>query len=134
MRYADYTYYVETYGGSMIPERDFQYYAARASEYIDQQTFDRLTKGVPQEFADKVSSCCCEAAEKLYCFSASASGGGAGSDVSSEKIGQYSVTYHSAADTISSMLNGSDAGMSDLLYSIVGRHLGSTGLLYRGVD
>lgn len=85
MRYADYTYYVETYGGSMIPERDFQYYAARASEYIDQQTFDRLTKGVPQEFADKVSSCCCEAAEKLYCFSASASGGGTGSDVSSEK-------------------------------------------------
>lgn len=74
MRSADYTYYVETYGGSMIPERDFQYYAARASEYIDQQTFDRLTKGVPQEFADKVSSCCCEAAEKLYCFSASASG------------------------------------------------------------
>ena len=51
-----------------------------------------------------------------------------------KKIGQYSVTYHSAADTISSMLNGSDAGMSDLLYSIVGRHLGSTGLLYRGVD
>ena len=67
-------------------------------------------------------------------FTASASGGGAGSGVSSEKIGQYSVTYHSAADTISSMLNGSDAGMSDLLYSIVGRHLGSTGLLYRGVD
>ena len=69
MRYADYGYYSESYGGSLIPEEKFSYYSSRASEYVDQQTYDRLAKGVPEEFADKVSSCCCEIAESLYRFS-----------------------------------------------------------------
>ena len=135
MRYADYGYYSESYGGSLIPEEKFSYYSSRASEYVDQQTYDRLAKGVPEEFADKVSSCCCEIAESLYRFSSVyGSGNGAGTNIASEKNGQYSITYRSSAESISAELNGSGAGLSDLLYSIISKHLGTTGLLFKGVD
>lgn len=136
MSYADYAYYSESYGGTLIPEEQFGFCAARASEYIDQQTFDRLVNGVPEELTSKVSSCCCELAENLYRFSAVTSDGGnsSGADISSEKIGQYSVTYRTGTETISSLLSGTDSGLNDLLYSVANRHLGSTGMLYKGVD
>lgn len=138
MNYANYSYYSGTYSGSMIPEEQFDYYSARASEYIDQQTYDRISAEVPEELTNKVSSCCCELAENLYRFSAASSGsennGGAVSGIASEKIGQYSITYRSAAENISAMLNGSGAGLLDLLYSVISKHLSSTGLLYKGVE
>ena len=132
MMYAGYSYYSGTYCGSLIPEEKFCYYSSRASEYIDRQTFDRLVKGVPQELADKVSSCCCELAENLYRFSVG--GNSAGTGIASEKNGQYSINYRSDAETIAVQLNGSTAGLADLLYAIISRHLGNTGLLYKGVD
>ena len=133
MIYADFAYYSASYGGSLISNDKFSYYAARASEYIDQQTYDRLAKGVPAELTNKVSSCCCEIADSLYRFSAdNANGSGAG--IASEKNGQYSITYRSDSEKISAMLNGKGAGLSDLLYNIASKHLGMTGLLYKGVD
>lgn len=135
MSYANYAYYSANYGGSLIPEEKFSYYSARASEYMDQQTYDRLSAGVPAELTNKVSSCCCELAESLYRFSSVyGSGNGAGTNIASEKNGQYSITYRSSAESISAELNGSGAGLSNLLYNIVSKHLGMTGLLYRGVD
>ena len=137
MSYANYAYYSANYGGSLIPEEKFSYYSARASEYIDQQTYDRLSAGVPAELTNKVSSCCCELAENIFRFSA-VSGSGAGTNIVSEKNGQYSVSYQSASEMISSQLNGKidgkGAGLCNLLYNIVSKHLGMTGLLYRGVD
>lgn len=138
MNYANYSYYSGIYGGSMIPEEQFDYYSARASEYIDQQTFDRLVSGVPQELTSKVSSCCCELAENIYRFvpisSENSSNVATGTDIASEKVGQYSISYRSDSEKISSILGKKDAGLSDLLYSITSKHLGSTGLLYKGVD
>ena len=138
MSYADYAFYSGTYSGSLIPEDQFGFYAARASEYIDQQTYNRISSEVPEELASRVSACCCELAENIYRFSAvSSSGGtssGAGADISSEKVGQYSITYCTGAETISALLNGNDSGLNDLLYSIINKHLGNTGLLYKGVD
>lgn len=138
MSYASYSYYSDTYGGSMIPEEQFDYCSARASEYIDQQTFERISNGVPEKLTSKVSSCCCELAEDIYRFSAVFTGGGSssgvGSGISSEKVGQYSVTYRSGAETISSLLNGGDSGLTDLLYSTISKHLCNTGLLFKGVE
>ena len=138
MNYANYSYYSGIYGGSMIPEEQFDYCSDRASEYIDQQTYDRLVNDVPEELINKVSSCCCELAEDIYRFSTASSGNGSNSGavsgIASEKIGQYSITYRSAAENISAMLNGSGAGLLDLLYSVISKHLSSTGLLYKGVE
>ncbi len=137
MNFANYTYYSEAYGGSLLSEEQFNYYAGRASEYINQQTFDRISVAVPEALTTKVSACCCELAENLYRFSSTSSGSGnsgAGCNVSSEKVGQYSITYHSTAESISGKLNGSEAGLLDLLYNVICKHLASTGLLYRGVE
>lgn len=115
MIYADYDYYKEKFCGKLIPQDDFSYYAARASEYIDWQTFGRLESEVPEEYDTKVKNCCCALAESEYSFSQKA-------DISSEKNGSYSVTYQAKS---SAENNVEKSG-------IIARYLGNTGLLYRG--
>lgn len=120
MIYADYGYYREQFHGVLIPETEFEYNAARASEYIDWQTFDRITDEYMENeltVALKIQSCCCALAESEYSFSQRA-------DISSEKNGSYSVTY--------SAKNISDHNAEKS--RIISRYLGNTGLLYRGVD
>ena len=136
MPYADHTYYTQPYRGQRIKEAAmFLMYAERASEYIDMVTFDRLSGGVPEEFAEKVQKCCCAIAEA---FADYADYGGIstpnGSGKASETIGKYSVSYTTAAQTISGLLYGTSAGLQDYLRSICIRYLGSTGLMYRGCD
>ena len=116
MIFSDYTYYKEKFCGKLIPQDDFLYFAARASEYIDWQTFGRLEKGIPEEYDAKVRNCCCALAETEYSFSQKA-------DISSEKNGSYSVTYSSK--------NNSDHNTEKR--RIIARYLGNTGLLYKGV-
>ena len=117
MIYADYRYYKEQFHGVLIPEAEFEYNAARASEYIDWQTFGRLENGIPGEYDAKVRKCCCALAESEYSFSRRA-------DISSEKNGSYSVTYSAKSSSDHSAEKS----------CIISRYLGNTGLLYRGVD
>lgn len=116
MIYADYQYYRERFCGSLIPHERFEYLSARASEYIDWQTFGRLESGIPEEFDAKVRNCCCALAETEYSFSQKA-------DISSEKNGSYSVTY--------STKNNADHNTEKS--RIIALYLGNTGLLYKGV-
>ena len=133
--YADYNFYVNTFGGSTVPEQHWQYAAGRASEYLDAATFGRLAEGIPAEYASHVQSCCCELAEQLDSFrqQSGAAGNSGGSAIASEKIGSYSVTYRSPSEAAASLLHGDTAGLADVLASIVRKHLGRTGRLYRGV-
>ncbi len=119
MTYADYSYYREQFHGSLIPETEFEYSAARASEYIDWQTFDRITDEYMENEAAalKIKSCCCALAESEYSFNQRA-------DISSEKNGSYSVTYSAKSD-------GSHITEKS---RIIAMYLGNTGLLYRGID
>lgn len=117
MIYADYDFYKEQFCGRTIPQDDFRYFAARASEHIDAATFGRLENDIPEEHAEKIQSCCCALAETEYRFDQR-------SDISSEKNGSYSVTYSAKS---------SDSHSVDM-NRIIARYLGSTGLLYRGVD
>lgn len=138
MIFADFTYYSEDYGGRLISEKDFDFLAAFASDMMIAETFGRLAKAVPEEFIGSVRRCCCELAESIYRFgSFSESGSGsenAGGEISSEKIGQYSITYSGKAGQISALLSGENAGLKTLCSDIIYRHLAHTGLLYKGVD
>ena len=139
MSYADYSYYRDVYGGKSIPETDFLSVSGKASDRIDAVTFGRLENGVPEEYEKNVKRCVCELSEVIYSYSALSDGSAiAGSGtVSSEKVGQYSVTYRSGTEQISSIsaqLHGSSAGLEDIYYAVICRHLGRTGLLFRGVD
>lgn len=146
MKYADYYYYKNEYCGGLIPEESFDSCSARASEYINMHTFDRITEGYMQAnpaAALKIRSCCCELAENIYKYSGLASKGENGSvkdnaaAISSEKIGQYSVTYQSESEEQAKKLSlaiGSDGNLDKLYYGIILKHLGNTGLMFRGVD
>lgn len=138
MSYADFAYYSEVYGGSLIPQDKFSSLAEKASDRIDAATFGRLENDVPEEYEKNVKRCCCELAENIYNYSALSDGSaiaGAGS-VASENIGKYSVTYRSGTEqisTISAQLNGENSGLEDIYKNIIMRHLGRTGLLFRGI-
>ncbi|MBQ8298020.1 MAG: hypothetical protein IJX77_09595 [Ruminococcus sp.] len=117
--YADYSFYTGTYHGSLIPEQEFSYREARAAEYINYMTSDRITPELLEAdgaAALKIKSCCCALAEGDYRFERN-------SDKSAEKVGNYSVTYNNRSENSYKL---DKAG-------IVDRYLGNTGLLFRGV-
>ena len=76
---VSYEYYTQTFFGKKIPESDFDYYAARAEEYISARC------GTVSD-TDKLSKAVCACAEVYF-------SGEPGRVMSSEKVGDYSVTY-----------------------------------------
>lgn len=135
--YADHSYYTAVYGGHLVPADSWQNAAGRASDWMDSAAFGRLSSGIPPEWTEQVRRCCCEMAEVIYSSliqpQTAAAENGAGQLISTETNSTYSVSYRSAGDTASSALYGAPAGVEDVLHAIVRKHLGRTGLLYRGV-
>ena len=68
MAYTDYEFYTTKFFGDTVPEEDFPKYAERASDRIDQYTFDRLTDGLPDNdrAKTKVQKAVCAIADTLY--------------------------------------------------------------------
>lgn len=68
MAYADYEFYTSKFFGDTVPESDFPKYAERASDRIDQYTFDRLVDGLPdnERAKTKVQKSVCAVADALY--------------------------------------------------------------------
>lgn len=119
MIYADYDFYTAKYLGNKIPEKDFERYALRASEELDNRTFGRIADITPA-----IRKACCAVAEVLYSDSVSRAKSERG--ISSEKVGNYSVSYSgSSAET--------EKIVSRRVKSEIEKYLGNTGLLYRGV-
>jgi len=120
MGYIDYTYYINTYKGSTIPEAAFVKMATKAQSKVDYYTFNRIDEKA--EYMDKVKGCCCDIAEQIYTFETAEN---FMHGVSSEKVGDYSVSYSNPVDSA----NLSSAKMR----SSINEWLGMTGLLYRGL-
>lgn len=116
MIYADYQYYKNSFKGKLIPADDFDHAAILATQYIDNVTFGRIGSNV----TDTVKNACCALAEIYYSGSVSPR---AASGVTSEKVGDYSVSY-AAAENVSTQ--------QKRLTSTAKLWLGATGLLYRG--
>lgn len=118
MIYADYSFYTENFKGSLIAESEFEYWAARASEYIDSMTFSRITSSIMTNdvaAALKIKCCCCALADVT--FNAEKSSG-----KSAEKVGNYSVTYTTTSDEVFEKARS----------RLVRMYLSETGLTYRG--
>lgn len=119
MIFADYRYYKDQFRGSLIPEAEFEYRAARASEYLDRVTFGRISEeimGSDTAAALSIRSCCWAIAEADHSYEKNAG-------KTSEKIGSYSVSYAESSDEIR---DNSRNKLADM-------YLGNTGLLFRGV-
>lgn len=90
MPYADYDFYKNTFFGSKLSEDDFLYFAARASEYID----SKFGENAADE--ERLAKVCCALAEVIYNEEP-------GKVVSSEKVGDYSVTFAANASQSASL-------------------------------
>lgn len=68
MAYIDYEFYKSKFYGDTVPESDFLKYAERASDRIDQYTFDRLVNGLPENerAKTKVQKAVCAVADEMY--------------------------------------------------------------------
>lgn len=68
MAYTDYAFYTNEYYRDVVPETDFPKYADRASDRVDEITFDRLADGLSSDSRanKKVQKAVCSVAEALY--------------------------------------------------------------------
>lgn len=68
MAYTNYEFYTTKYYGDTVPESEFPKYVDRASDRIDEITFDRLVDGLPEDERanTKVQKAVCAVAETLY--------------------------------------------------------------------
>ena len=67
MAYADYKFYAESFG-NVVPEADFPRLAGRASDFVDNVTFDRLVDGLPENERSqkRIKKAVCSLAELMY--------------------------------------------------------------------
>lgn len=115
--YADFDFYINNYHGSLIKDEDtFIYNAIQATRYIDSVTFNRIGDNI----TDDVRCACCAACEVYFAASVSPK---VASGVTSEKVGDYSVSY-GAAESINSR--------TKKLRNTVKMWLADTGLMFRG--
>ena len=68
MAYADYEFYTTSFFGSVVPEADFPRLAERASDFVDEITFDRLVDGLPanERSQKRIKKAVCSLAELMY--------------------------------------------------------------------
>lgn len=68
MAYTDFEFYKNTYLGNVVPESEFNRIEARASDYIDMFTFERLANGLPmnERSQTKVKKAVCAVCDVLY--------------------------------------------------------------------
>lgn len=120
MNYADYEYYINNYEGNLIPSKQFNKYAIIASQYIRANTYSNINENA--EIIDEVKMCMCEIAENQYKDDLLTEDN---TGISSEKVGDYSVSYESKENRLATIKNQNR--------NCLRLWLGNTGLLYRGV-
>ena len=120
-----YDFYLSEYGGFLIPENRFPYYESKAAAYVDAVSFGRVTGcSLSEDELRAVGFAVCDAAEYYYFTGENKQ---ASSGISSEKVGDYTVSYSSSASSA-----GKNA--EDDLKRLIKNRLAGSGLLYRGDD
>ena len=97
MIYAEYEFYITTYGGNQIQEADWTKTAREASAFIDQLTFGRL-KNHPERVTEEVQMAVCAAAEVVGRYQTALTQHAAG--IASESVGGQSVTYRNSTELV----------------------------------
>lgn len=118
--FADENFYKNEYlcGRKAVIDTAFNFYARKATQIIK----NYCGEDVDVEIAgDRIKLCCCELAELFYNDEQS----GSQSGISSESVGDMSVSYESTESTKQLLRKN--------IRSVVYSYLADTGLLYRGV-
>lgn len=141
MAYCDYNFYTSEYYGNVISEADFPRLAEKASDKLDQITFDRLVDGLPadERTAKKVKKAVCALAEKISDiegiefasrYEQGADGLLKGRTIASISSGGESISFASNTQT---SYGGDVKETEKMLFETARVYLANTGLLYAGV-
>ena len=122
MMYAEYSYYLSEFGGSIVPESDWQAMATKASRYIDQIT---LMRAAEMSDHDGVKLATCAVAEIQYKYAQQDKRTVSSAGVSSESVGNHSVSYTEVTEETLAVKNAEMQQAASL-------YLFPTGLLYKG--
>lgn len=121
MAYATFTYYKEEYCGVKITkDAEFNRYVRKASAFIDQATYGRLTSMNSADIPEEVEEATCALVDKMHDLETSA-----GSTLASESNDGYSVSFRDTGD---------DQKQRREFYATIRMYLDNTGLLYRGIS
>lgn len=113
---VDYSFYTDTYGGTRIPQDDWNRLSQKAEQRLNSFTFGRCSNNWEGEsWCNQAKCAVCEMTEILRVDEEK-------NGKTSENTDGYAVSY----DTENSL--------SGTLYDVVRVYLGNTGLLYAGVD
>lgn len=116
MPYADYTYYKNTFCGTM-PEEEYNHFSHQASAYILQITFGRAERAMEGKYAGNVKDACCAISDA---YKLNEQGGG----VVSETVGKHTKNYAAGVSTAPTE--------GQRLHQAASLYLAGTGLMYRG--
>ena len=131
MNYIDYQYYSVTFGGTLIPQTNFNKIATEASNIVRNAIMNKDITG----FETQVKTATCLVAESVYNQTLKKNKinnviSGTDSIVTSEKVGDYSRTL---ANVSTSELESLIKDTSKEIDGILQDYLLMTGLLYNGV-
>jgi len=123
--YADYTYYLDTYGGTIIPAEAFEKAMRDASREVNRYTLERaeavLAANSDLSLIEKIKFAACAVAEVIYQYGNQIMGR---RDIASESVGDHSVSYLSADQLRANEVHA--------LSETIEGYLGLTGLMFLG--
>ena len=119
-----YSFYTDTYHGTLIPEADFPFYIGKADARLEGLTWGRcFSEDLPAAVQTRVSLAECAIADTLFSFDTVSAALAAAVMVDEEKVGSQSVKYNDASSTAQAL--------ADQVHSIAAAYLLTTGLLNR---
>ncbi len=123
--YADYTYYLDTYGGAIIPAEAFEKAMRNASREVNRYTLERaeavLAANSDLSLIEKIKFAACAVAEVIYQYGNQIMGR---RDIASESVGDHSVSYLSADQLRANEVHA--------ISETIEGYLGLTGLMFLG--
>ena len=123
--FADYTYYLDTYGGSVIPAEAFEKAMRDASREVNRYTLERaeavLAANSDLSLIEKIKFAACAVAEVIYQYGNQIMGR---RDIASESVGDHSVSYLSADQLRANEVHA--------ISETIEGYLGLTGLMFLG--
>jgi len=123
--FADYTYYLDTYGGTIIPAEAFEKAMRDASREVNRYTLERaeavLAANSDLSLIEKIKFAACAVAEVIYQYGNQIMGR---RDIASESVGDHSVSYLSTDQLRANEVHA--------LSETIEGYLGLTGLMFLG--
>ena len=123
--FADYTYYLDTYGGTIIPAEAFEKAMRNASREVNRYTLERaeavLAANSDLSLIEKIKFAACAVAEVIYQYGNQIMGR---RDIASESVGDHSVSYLSADQLRANEVHA--------ITETINGYLGLTGLMFLG--